>query len=252
MIRQDISRLRKNRSIHFQIAMICSLSFVITAFNYTTIPPMPLGNLILEKPLETEEIVVARTVQKKPTPPPILEVTEKIETVEDVVIPEEIQPQTMSLNIDDEVEVNFEESYDYGNDEPEIEPEVEEPLDILIEEAPRDFAEYMPSFGDCNAGKLSKEAYKQCSDAALLQYIAKRIKYPSVARENKIEGRVVLKFVVDEKGEVRNMKIVRGVAGGCTEEAVRVLKNMPQWKPGRHGGRNVKVYFTLPITFILQ
>lgn len=251
MIQKDISRLRKNRSIHFKIAMICSLSFAIMAFNFTTIPPMPEGNLILEKPFETEDITIERTVQKKSTPPPTLEVSEKIEMIDDVVIPEEVQPQTISLNIDDEVEATFDEPFDGGDDD-EIEPNVEEPLDIIVDEAPVIFAEYMPSFGNCNAEKLGKEKYKQCSDSALLGYIGKHIKYPSVARENGIEGKVILKFVVDKNGDVRNIKVMRGVAGGCTEEAIRVIKNMPQWKAGRHGGRNVKVYFTLPVTFTLQ
>ena len=109
----------------------------------------------------------------------------------------------------------------------------------------------MPNFGDCDV-TLDKASYKECSDNALLAFFAKNIRYPAVARENGIEGKVILKFVVDENGNIQNPKVLRGVGGGCTEEAVRVLNSMPQWRPGRHGGRYVKVHFTMPISFRLN
>ncbi len=83
-------------------------------------------------------------------------------------------------------------------------------------------------------------------------YLGKNIRYPEQAKENNIEGRVILKFVVNEDGAVSDISVVRGIGGGCDEEAKRVVASMPKWKPGKQNGRPVKVYFTLPIVFKLQ
>lgn len=83
-------------------------------------------------------------------------------------------------------------------------------------------------------------------------YLGKNIHYPEAAREAGVEGRVILRFVVNEDGSVSDIQIVRGIGSGCDEEAKRVLASMPKWKPGKQNGRPVKVYFTLPVTFKLQ
>lgn len=83
-------------------------------------------------------------------------------------------------------------------------------------------------------------------------YLGKNIKYPDAARENNIEGRVVVKFVVNEDGHISEVQVVRGIGGGCDEEAKRVVQAMPPWKPGKQNGKAVKVYFTLPIQFKLE
>lgn len=83
-------------------------------------------------------------------------------------------------------------------------------------------------------------------------YLAKNIRYPSAARENEIQGRVVLQFVVDQGGNVTNIEIKKDIGGGCGQEAVRVVKSMPKWKPGKQNGQPVKVYYTLPVSFKLQ
>jgi len=89
--------------------------------------------------------------------------------------------------------------------------------------------------------------------SALLKYLGENIKYPAIARENGIEGKVVVQFVVDEKGDVSQAKVLRGIGGGCDQEALRVVQTMSgKWKPGRQRGRAVKVWFTLPVAFKLQ
>ena len=86
----------------------------------------------------------------------------------------------------------------------------------------------------------------------MLEYIAKNIKYPPVARENNITGRVYVSFVVDKDGKIKDAKILRGIGGGCDEEALRVVKTMPDWKAGRQNGRSVQVQFNLPVNFTLK
>ncbi len=88
--------------------------------------------------------------------------------------------------------------------------------------------------------------------AALMKYLSNNIKYPALARENNIQGKVILQFVVDENGGISDIKAARGIGGGCDEEAIRVVKSMPKWKPGKQRGRPVKVRFTLPVSFKLE
>lgn len=83
-------------------------------------------------------------------------------------------------------------------------------------------------------------------------YLSKNISYPQQARDAGISGRVVLKFVVDENGDIGGIQVVKGIGGGCDEEAKRVVAGMPKWKPGKSNGKAVKVYYTLPIKFALQ
>ncbi|MFT4061807.1 MAG: TonB family protein [Edaphocola sp.] len=83
------------------------------------------------------------------------------------------------------------------------------------------------------------------------QYLAKNIRYPAAAREDNIQGRVVLQFVVDKDGSVTDIVIKKDIGGGCGKEAERVVRSMPKWKPGKQNGQPVKVYFTLPVSFKL-
>jgi len=85
----------------------------------------------------------------------------------------------------------------------------------------------------------------------LMKFLQKNLRYPPAARENGIEGRVVLQFVVDESGNISDIQVLRDIGGGCAEEATRVVKMMPPWKPGKQNGNPVKVYFKLPVTFKL-
>lgn len=87
----------------------------------------------------------------------------------------------------------------------------------------------------------------------LMKFLQKNIRYPSLARENGLEGKVIVKFYVDTDGTVREPAILKdGVGGGCGDEAIRVVKSMPKWTPGSQRGKPVKVFYTLPVTFKLQ
>ncbi len=83
-------------------------------------------------------------------------------------------------------------------------------------------------------------------------YISSNLHYPESARTNGIDGRVLVQFVVNEDGSVTDAQVVRGIGGGCDEEALRMVNGMPKWKPGRQNGMAVKVLFTLPIKFVLD
>lgn len=84
------------------------------------------------------------------------------------------------------------------------------------------------------------------------KFIRDNLRYPVVAQEAGIQGRVTLRFVVSKTGAIENVTVVRGIDPSCDKEAVRVVKSMPKWIPGKQNGLNVPVYFNLPIQFRLQ
>lgn len=88
--------------------------------------------------------------------------------------------------------------------------------------------------------------------AALYQFLGQNIKYPEIAQHDNIEGSVVLILVIEKDGTIGNIKVIKELGGGCTEEAIRVVKMMPIWKPGMHNGQLVRVRYTLPILFKLS
>ncbi|HHM21774.1 MAG TPA: energy transducer TonB, partial [Bacteroidetes bacterium] len=110
--------------------------------------------------------------------------------------------------------------------------------------------EEQPTFKGCE-NIMDKARRKKCADAKLMEFIYENIVYPAVARENNITGTVVVQFVVERDGSVSNVKLLRDIGGSCGEEAVRVVKMMPPWNPGKQRGRPVRVMFTLPIRFKL-
>jgi protein TonB len=89
-------------------------------------------------------------------------------------------------------------------------------------------------------------------EAKMLEFIQKNVKYPAIAKDNGISGTVFLNFVINKDGQVTDIKILRGIGGGCDEEATRVVKAMPGWKVGKQNGRPVNVSFNLPIKFTLR
>ena len=88
-------------------------------------------------------------------------------------------------------------------------------------------------------------------DIELSKFLSKNILYPKLAKENNIEGRVVVRFVVEKDGTISNTDILRKLGFGCDEEVIRLIKSMPKWVPGKQNGKPVRVYYTLPIVFKL-
>ena len=89
-------------------------------------------------------------------------------------------------------------------------------------------------------------------DAALMQWLSSNIKYPVIAAENGVQGRVVCQFVVEKDGSVSGVTVVKSIDPSLDKEAVRVIKSMPKWTPGKQNGQNVRVKYTLPVQFKLQ
>jgi protein TonB len=86
---------------------------------------------------------------------------------------------------------------------------------------------------------------------SMYAYIVKNLKYPELAKEKGIEGRVFVSFIIEKDGSISNVKLLRGIGGGCEEASVEMVKNMPKWKPAKQRGKPVRCQFTLPIKFEL-
>lgn len=91
----------------------------------------------------------------------------------------------------------------------------------------------------------------QGGQSALAKYLGSQLRYPAKARENRIQGKVYIGFIVEKNGGLSDFRIIKGIGGGCDEEAIRVLRSSPAWKPGIANGKPVRTSYTLPITYQL-
>lgn len=85
-----------------------------------------------------------------------------------------------------------------------------------------------------------------------MEFLRNNIKYPSLALQNKIQGKVYISFIIEKDGSISNVKVLQGIGAGCDEEALRVTRLMPKWKPGKTQGHEVRVVINMPVNFVLQ
>jgi periplasmic protein TonB len=198
-----------------------------------------LTDIKLDKPKEA----VDEIVKALPPPPPLKNVIKFTAPVikADEEVADEEEPKLQQEVVESKSAIGSMD-YDKGTDDPNAEmPEVMPTEDQqIVEEKVEPFlvVEQMPDF--------------QGGESELYKYLEKNIKYPAMARESGITGTVYIRFVVNKDGTITNATLLRGIGGGCDEEAIRVVKGMPPWKPGKQNGIPVPVYFTLPVHFILK
>lgn len=88
--------------------------------------------------------------------------------------------------------------------------------------------------------------------SAMYKFLGENIKYPAAAQRANVAGRVFVKFVVEKDGSIGNVEVMKGIGFGCDEEAIRVIKSMPKWNPGRQNGKNVRVFYNMPVVYKLD
>lgn len=205
--------LKRSYNIYLEVGLIVALLFIIAAVRINLYSPPPTPPPIDEQ----EEVVMEEAIQTKQieTPPPPPRPPVPVEVPNDEIIEDEI------LDI---AEFDLDRPMDLPPPPPPAEDEEEE-IFIVVEN--------MPELKGGQAG------------------LQKRVKYPQVAIRAGIEGRVTVQFVVDENGNVQNPRVIRGIGGGCDEEALRVVKTA-QFSPGMQRGRPVQVQMSLPILFKLS
>ncbi|NLH28589.1 MAG: energy transducer TonB, partial [Bacteroidales bacterium] len=157
-------------------------------------------------------------------PPPEPEAPEILEVVEEKV------ETRIQINIEDDQSRAQIQTFVPPPPPPKPKEEATEEIFVVVEE--------MPEFPG--------------GQSALMKYLSENIRYPVIAQENGIEGRVICSFVVERDGSITDVQVVRGVDPSLDKEAVRVIQSMPKWKPGKQRGKPVRVRFTLPIVFRLQ
>lgn len=230
-----------------RFGLMISLVLVLFVMNWTQYePPVVIPEDALEFDDEIE-IEPPRTAEPPPPPPP--PPPPVIEEVPEEELLDEDPPEFLDMSVD-------EDTYIEEPEEPEApppppppppEPEVDEIFQVV---------EQMPRFPGCEDMGGSNDEKKACADQKMLEFIYKNIRYPAIARENGIEGTVVISFVVDSDGVIQDPKIARDIGGGCGQEAMRVVEKMndmdQNWTPGRQRGRAVSVQFNLPVRFTLQ
>lgn len=197
----------------------------------------------LEKPKMPEENIIRQEIAP-PTPPLKATITYTPPAiVEDSRVDEtrEMDPIT-ELTKNPKLQIstvtNLDGSTDAGAIDPDKLTEHGKITQTVEPEKPVSIVEQMPQFPG--------------GDAELMRFISGNLKYPTIAAESMIQGRVVIRFIVAKDGNVSNIEILRSLDPSCDKEAVRVVKSMPKWIPGMQNGRNVPVYYTLPILFKLQ
>ena len=172
------------------------------------------------------EITRPENTPPPPPPPAAPVVTEVLNVVEDDV---ELEQQDILTSEDTQMDAQ---TVTY-TPPPAVEEEEEEAAQQIFT-----VVEEMPKFPG--------------GDAELLKFISKSIRYPVIAQENGIQGRVICSFVVNRDGSIVDAQVLRGVDPSLDKEALRVINSMPKWSPGKQRGKPVRVKYTVPITFRLQ
>ena len=219
--------LENKRNVFLWIGLVVALGVVFLAFEWTSKPSKAdsLGTIQTQE-VEEEIIPITREQDvKPPPPPPPPKVVEVLNIVKD------------DVHIEDELQIEDSEADDQTFID--VAPVISAPKQEEEEETQVFFiVEDMPEFP---GGEL-----------ALRSFIANAVKYPVIAQENGIQGKVYVTFVVGKDGSIGNATIARGVDPSLDKEALRVVNTLPKWKPGKQRGKPVNVSYTVPINFVLQ
>ena len=227
----------------FNVGLVLAIGLTVLAFSWTTYEDkvyIPSGALDLDEEIEIEPPRTAEPPPPPPPPPPPV-----ITEVPDEFIEEDEQVEFTDQSIDDQTQIAAPPKQDPAPPPPPPpppQPKVEEIFKVV---------EDMPRFPGCE-DTSNKEERKKCAEQKMLEYIYKNIKYPAIARENGVEGTVVITFVVEKDGTITDAQVARDIGAQCGQEALRVFNQMPSWIPGKQRGRSVRVQFNLPVKFKLE
>lgn len=217
--------LEDKKFLFVLMGLVMVLSLIYIAFEWTD-KEVTVYEVIDPDMLAEEEIEIIQTAQElpPPPPPPAPEIVEELNIVEDDVVTESVEINTED-DKDKTVTINAPVT--------STGPIVEEEDNVVFQ-----VVEKMPSFPG--------------GDAALFKFLNENVKYPVIAQENGVQGRVICQFVVNRDGSIVDVEVVRSVDPSLDKEAIRVIKSMPKWSPGQQRGKPVRVKYTLPVNFRLQ
>lgn len=218
--------LEKKKGLYLELGLVLVLAAALVAFNIKSYDVESVEVTQRTAMDEIEDVIIQTTEDTPPPPEPEQpEVATELTIVEDdAKIENELGIVDMGDNANQAME--------------EVAPIVVEEEEEVVEEEIFTVVENDPEY----PGGME----------ALYKYLAENIHYPQIAKENNITGKVYVTFVVEKDGSIANPRILRDIGGGCGQEAVRVVKSMPKWKPGKQRGKSVRVQFNLPVSFNLN
>ncbi|WP_338763230.1 TonB family protein [Bernardetia sp. ABR2-2B] len=211
----------------FSIGLVISVALTFSAFTWDFEDAQDLAEYVAPV-AETEEIIDVPLTNIPPPPPPKVQ----------VVTPEEIVEVENDIELDENIEIKIE----------DVEIEIDNIVtDVTAIEAPRQQEEVEQVFTI-----VEQNAVYPGGMDAFYKYVSKELNYPKQAKRMGIQGRVFVQFVVDKSGKLTDVKTVKGIGGGCDEEAERVLRESKRWAPAKQRGKTVKVRMNIPIVFKLD
>lgn len=234
--------LRKMYNKQVNKALLLSISILIAGLAYPIVSSYKVlnkGKLVWieagSEVIRTDKPPIEPPVLP-PAPPPVSEIQKQVRFVPPEVIDGLVTDDEGLLNQDILNQTSVNDPVDLN-----IEKFVEKQV-VVIEDPekapPVIFVEEMPSYPG--------------GESERLKFLKDHIEYPKNAAENGIQGTIYFQFIVDSKGNITDVKILRGIGGGCDEEALRVIKMMPPWHPGKQNGRTVRVLYNMAVSFKLQ
>ena len=234
---------------HMRALMIASFCFVLAICS-----PLIIKKIMPPKSHEHggEVIIKAPTVLppdkpdiNKPAPPPEEQTRSTIQSSPPVIVRDEDVPKDQVMHNQDELnntQIAISNQNHEGNNENGVDPnELNTPTESQVDNGGGEVVTFVENMPDFPGGEAARQKYLQDN-----------ITYPSIARESGIEGTVYVQFIVERNGKITNIQLKHGIGGGCDEEALKVVKMMPNWNPGRQNGQTARVQFVLPIKFSLQ
>lgn len=218
--------LEGKKTTWFLVGLVLILAAMFVAFEWTKRDVVITADSgIVDVPFEEEMVPITQQEEPKQAPPP--PEASKVEEVLQIADNDaNVQESTIQSNEDKGQAVKIK----YVPEVVEEEEVEEQRIFQVVEEMP----EFPGGMAEC------------------LKFLAKNIKYPTIAQENGVQGRVIVQFVVNQDGSIVDPVVVRSVDPYLDKEALRVIKMMPKWKPGKQRGKAVRVKYTVPVTFKLQ
>ncbi|HMR87207.1 MAG TPA: TonB family protein [Saprospiraceae bacterium] len=235
----------KNRPVFFQLGMVIALTLANIVINYQSTKPdysdyqLEDGDAVFSaSEIKTHRIASELIKKEIPIVKKVDPLIAKIVTTnQPIIAPVEIHQPKLTQSLAENTLANI-------VDIPKVVTEKSAPNKI------NNITEKMPFLTSC--GSMSSEDQRRaCTQNAMLDYIYKHLKYPPLALENEIEGTVIISFVVDKTGKLKDLEIVRDIGGGCGVAASKVIKGLSNWTPGYHNDNAVNVKYTIPISFKL-
>lgn len=217
--------LEDKKFTYVLIGLVFVLSVCYVAFEWTEKEVTVYDVTDVDMDFE-EEIDIQQTTQETTPPPPPPPAPQEVEVLN--VVEDDVETETIEINTEDQKDV-----------EVVIQAPVEAPVEEEEEEVIFVVVESMPEFPG--------------GTQAMFKYISDNVKYPVIAQENGIQGRAICQFVVNKDGSIVDVAVVRTSGDASLDkEAVRVIKSMPKWTPGKQRGKPVRVKYTVPINFRLR